>query len=103
MMNNNFPISIIIFGASGDLTQRKLIPSLFNLCRKGRLSTNFNIVGFGGTAFTDEEFRAHLMDGAKQFSNFKFIEQEWAEFAPRLHYQQGKYAEGAGLDTLAER
>ena len=59
-MNNDLPISIIIFGASGDLTQRKLIPSLLHLSLKGRLSKNFHILGFGGTAFTDEQFREHL-------------------------------------------
>src|SRR6185503_10247247 len=92
-MNNNSPTptSIIIFGASGDLTQRKLIPSLFNLCRKARLPKKFNIVGFGGTAFSDEKFREHLHDGAREFANFKFNQQEWDEFAPHLFYQQGKY------------
>jgi glucose-6-phosphate 1-dehydrogenase len=102
-MNNNLSTSIIIFGASGDLTQRKLIPSLFNLCRKGRLPRTFNIVGFGGTAFTDDEFRSHLLDGAKQHVNSKFTDQEWADFGPRLHYQQGKYAEASDFETLAQR
>ena len=57
-MPNDLPTSIIIFGASGDLTQRKLIPSLLNLSIKGRMPKKFNIVGFGGTAFSDDEFRA---------------------------------------------
>ena len=50
-MENHLPKSIVIFGASGDLTRRKLIPSLFNLCRKGRLSEPYRIIGSGGTAF----------------------------------------------------
>jgi glucose-6-phosphate 1-dehydrogenase len=102
-MNNNQPTSIIIFGASGDLTQRKLIPSLLNLCRKNRLPAKFYIVGFGGTAFTDEEFRAHLLDGAREFATFKFLEQEWAGFAARLHYQQGKYADPSDFEVLAQK
>jgi glucose-6-phosphate 1-dehydrogenase len=101
--NNKIPTSIIIFGASGDLTQRKLIPSLLNLCRKGRLPKRFNIVGFGGTAFTDEQFREHLHNGAKEFAAFRFTKQEWDEIAARLHYQQGKYAEVADFKKLAER
>src|SRR3569832_310835 len=56
VMENNLPVSIIIFGASGDLTQRKLVPSLFNLYRKGRMPKRFHMVGYGGTAFTDEQF-----------------------------------------------
>ena len=62
-MSNRIPTSIIIFGASGDLTQRKLIPSFFNLFRKRKTPKNFNIVGFGGTPFTDEQFREHLLQG----------------------------------------
>ena len=48
-MNNPLPTSIVIFGASGDLTARKLIPSLFNLCRKNRLPGKWQIVGHAKT------------------------------------------------------
>jgi glucose-6-phosphate 1-dehydrogenase len=90
-MNNNLPVSIVIFGASGDLTQRKLVPSIFNLYRKGRMPKKFCIVGFGGTAFTDEEFRRHLEEGLKQFASFKYSEGEWDHFASDLGYRQGRY------------
>src|SRR3990170_2339815 len=102
MNNNQLPASIIIFGASGDLTQRKLIPSLFNLSRKGRLPKKFQIIGYGGTAFTDGQFRAHLLNGAKQFAAFKFKGQEWAAFEQTLHYQQGRYTDLADFKELAE-
>ena len=101
-MPNDLPTSIIIFGASGDLTQRKLIPSLLNLSIKGRMPKKFNIVGFGGTAFSDDEFRAHLLNGAKEFAEFKFSDAEWSAFAPSLHYVQGKYAEAADFQRLNE-
>jgi glucose-6-phosphate 1-dehydrogenase len=80
-MGNNSLTSIVIFGASGDLTKRKLIPSLFNLCRKDRIPHPYIIVGSGGTAFTDEQFRQHLEAGTKEFASFKFSEQEWADFS----------------------
>src|SRR5215217_948972 len=102
-MNNNLPVSIVIFGASGDLTQRKLVPSLFNLYRKDRLPNQFSIVGYGGTTFSDDQFRAHLEEGLKQFASFKYSEQEWENFASRLFYQQGRYdhpADFEKLDTL---
>jgi glucose-6-phosphate 1-dehydrogenase len=102
-VNNDLPVSIIIFGASGDLTQRKLIPSLLNLSRKGRLQKNFSIIGFGATAFTDEQFRSHLLDGAKQFASFKFRNEEWETFAPHLFYQQGHYDQTADFQNLAAR
>ena len=90
-MNNNLPVSIVIFGASGDLTQRKLVPSLFNLYRKERMPKQFCIVGYGGTAFTNEQFRTHLEEGMKEFASFKYTDEEWNKFASRLAYQQGRY------------
>ncbi|HKY52738.1 MAG TPA: hypothetical protein VJM08_00470, partial [Anaerolineales bacterium] len=91
IMDNGLPTSIVIFGASGDLTQRKLVPSLFNLYRKGRLPKQFRIVGYGNTAFSDEQFRTHLKDGMKEFATFKYKSEEWASFANNLAYQQGRY------------
>ncbi|MBL8078577.1 MAG: glucose-6-phosphate dehydrogenase [Anaerolineales bacterium] len=100
--NNGLLTTIVIFGASGDLTQRKLIPSLFNLFRKRRTPKKFQIVGFGGTAFTDEQFREHLHTGLKDHAGYEFTEEEWGIFAPNLYYLQGKYTEAADFKRLAE-
>src|SRR5687768_10795873 len=101
-MNNNLPVSIVIFGASGDLTQRKLMPSLFNLFRKGRMPKKFHIVGYGGTAFTDEQFRAHLADGMKEFASFKYTDEEWNNFASTLVYQRGRYDSQTDFEKLKD-
>ncbi|MDD2921604.1 MAG: glucose-6-phosphate dehydrogenase, partial [Anaerolineales bacterium] len=100
--SNGLLTTIIIFGASGDLTQRKLIPSLFNLFRKRRTPKKFKIVGFGGTAFTDEQFREHLKKGLKEFGNYAFTDEEWNVFAPNLYYLCGKYTEANDFANLAE-
>ncbi|HSK87875.1 MAG TPA: glucose-6-phosphate dehydrogenase, partial [Anaerolineales bacterium] len=99
-MNNNLPVSIVIFGASGDLTQRKLVPSLFNLCRKDRMPSRFRIVGYGNTAFSDEQFRDHLKEGLREFASFKYSEDEWNRFASTLVYQQGRYTDLADFKKL---
>src|SRR5215510_11955092 len=99
-MDNNLPVSIVIFGASGDLTQRKLVPSLFNLYRKGRLPKQFRIVGYGNTAFSDDQFRTHLSDGLKEFASFKYESEEWTSFASNLAYQQGRYTDLADFKKL---
>jgi glucose-6-phosphate 1-dehydrogenase len=99
-MNNNLPVSIIIFGASGDLTQRKLIPSLFNLYLKERMPKQFRIVGYGNTAFTDDQFRAHLSEGMQEFASYEFKSEEWDKFAANLHYQQGRYTDLADFKKL---
>jgi glucose-6-phosphate 1-dehydrogenase len=100
-MNNGLPTSIVIFGASGDLAQRKLVPSLFNLYLKGRLPKQFRIVGYGNTAFSDDQFRAHLEQGMKQFAPFEYKDDDWGKFASSLVYLQGRYTDLADFKKLA--
>ena len=99
-MNNSLPVSIVIFGASGDLTERKLVPSLFNLYRKERMPNQFRIVGYGNTAFTDDQFRAHLKEGMDEFASYKYEQEEWDRFAASLFYQQGRYTDLADFKKL---
>src|SRR5512132_920166 len=89
--DNGLPTQIVIFGASGDLTKRKLIPSLFNLYCKGRMPKMFRIVGYGSTEFTDESFREHLKEGMKEFSDAKYTDQEWQDFASHVAYVKRGY------------
>src|SRR5690606_35823229 len=102
-INNGSLTTIIIFGASGDLTQRKLIPSLFHLFRKRRTPKNMQIIGFGGTEFSYDAFREHLIQGMKKFASFKFTDEEWNQFAPNLCYISGKYTELEHFKKLSEQ
>jgi len=83
------PTTIVIFGASGDLTSRKLIPALYNNFKKWRLSENVRVVGFARRPYTDETFRSTLRDGVVKFSPDSFDATVWEKFAGRLHYFQG--------------
>ena len=58
------PVALVIFGASGDLTQRKLVPALFDLFQDGLLASNFAVLGFGRTLLSDAQFREALAPGA---------------------------------------
>ena len=87
-MNNN-PTTIVIFGASGDLTKRKLIPALYNLYRKGRLDQELQIVGFARRPYDDQVFGEQMLEGLKTFSENTFDAKLWAEFAPKITYFQG--------------
>lgn len=100
-LENNSP-SIIIFGASGDLTRRKLVPALYNLFDKGRLPGEFRIVGFARTELDDERFRQRIEDGTKEFSP-SFSEESWQAFAPHLYYVTGQYDDEPSLGRLEER
>lgn len=93
--------SIIIFGASGDLSQRKLIPGLFNLYRKGRLPADFRIVGFATRPWGDGDFRAAARAGADQFADFQFADADWAAFVSHLAYRSGDFTDPAAFAQLA--
>lgn len=91
--DNELPTTIVIFGASGDLTQRKLIPSLFNLYCKDRLPEQFRIVGYGSSEFTSDSFREHLSEGMEEFSNAEYTKRDWKEFASHIEYIRGSYTQ----------
>ncbi|MDW7754506.1 MAG: glucose-6-phosphate dehydrogenase [Brevefilum sp.] len=106
-MNNKCePTSLIIYGASGDLTWRKLIPALYNNFKKGRLSDCANIVGVARRDYSDEIFRQRLLSGVQQFSGETFDQSVWEQFAEKLHYFQGSFDDGniyPALDAYLQR
>ncbi len=81
---------LVIFGATGDLTHRKLIPALYDLACTGCTNRNFDVLGIGRTKLTDEELRERLRDGAADSKDARnFTEEGWNDFAKRLHYLVG--------------
>jgi glucose-6-phosphate 1-dehydrogenase len=95
-MANN-PLHLVIIGASGDLTARKLIPSLYNLARKNRLPAELKIVGVARRPFTDEAFRDKLAPAAKEFVKGEWTADSWNAFSQRIHYVAGDAAHAEGL------
>ena len=89
MMECKSATTIVIFGATGDLTWRKLIPALYNNFKKGRLAECAHIAGFARRPWTDDSFRAHLREGAAQFSPETFDPATWESFVRMIHYFQG--------------
>jgi glucose-6-phosphate 1-dehydrogenase len=88
-INSQLPTSIVIFGASGDLTHRKLVPALYNLFHKKRMPEQFSIIGNARSPLSHEEFRAQMRDGVKTFSSDTFDSAVWDSFAPHLWYHTG--------------
>jgi glucose-6-phosphate 1-dehydrogenase len=94
---------MVIFGASGDLTSRKLIPALYNNFSKGKLPPDFNIVGVARRTWTDDDFRGILREGMQKYAAHDYNEQQWQDFAPRLHYFRVDFEAGddfSGLDAF---
>ncbi len=94
------PLTVVIFGASGDLTARKLIPGLYNLQAKGRLPPQTQIVGVSRSPLSDEQFRAKVAVPAPGTSLASTTSLPWADFARRLFYVPGDAATPEGLDGL---
>ena len=97
--------TIIIFGASGDLTSRKLIPALFRLDSVGLLPEDCNVVGVARTAFTSEAFRQQLEPKVKEAIRSmgeSWYPGTWNRFARRLHYVPGDAAQPGGVQALGD-
>lgn len=94
--------TIVIFGASGDLTQRKLIPALYNNFKKGRIAECSRIVGFARRDWSDEDFRERLRSGVEQFAGGPFEPDLWARFSERLTYFQGNLSAAEDYHRLAD-
>jgi glucose-6-phosphate 1-dehydrogenase len=97
---SSLPQTVIIFGASGDLTARKLIPSLYNLCVKKRLPDDLQIVGVSRRAMSDDQFRQHLMPWVKEFVKGQFRDDSWNTFAQRLHYVAADAGTAEGMAAV---
>src|SRR5882672_625622 len=81
------PCSVIIFGASGDLTKRKLVPALYRLVQERLVPAEFAIVGQARTEMSNDEFRAKMKEAVAQFSEAKQVDDElWNSFAQGLYY-----------------
>ena len=97
------PCTIVIFGATGDLTHRKLIPALYNLAADGELPTGIQIVGFARRDKSDEEFREGLKKINAKLSRSGLDEEVWKPFIESVYYHQAEFNDPQGYDKLAKR
>ena len=97
------PCAIVIFGATGDLTHRKLIPALYNLAADGELPPSVTIVGFARRKKSDDEFRSDLEEATRKFSRQAMRDEIWRTFAQSIFYHQSEFDDEAGYKGLAER
>jgi len=95
------PHTFVIFGASGDLTHRKLVPALYRLFRKGRLPAETRIVGFSRTEFSHGDWRANLAESTARQVGEDFDAGVWAKFAESVYYHPGDIGEAKEFESLA--
>jgi glucose-6-phosphate 1-dehydrogenase len=95
------PAVMVIFGASGDLTKRKLIPALYNLARQKLLGEHFAVVGLARSDMSDEEFRRKLTDDIKEFATHEVDAGLWAKFVKSIHYLPADLTDPQTYEKLA--
>src|SRR5579871_1108979 len=96
------PCTMVIFGAGGDLTKRKLLPALYNLRANKLLSNDFAMIGFSNNQFTSQEFRDSQGKDIREFATTKIDDEIWNWFNERIEYVQGDFGDPAAYKRLAE-
>src|SRR5215208_1918923 len=97
------PTTLVIFGATGDLAARKLLPAVYNLRRGGLLPERFHAIGIGRRQSGDEAFRAHARDAISSHSRTGIDGDTWQSLEPRLEFLRGDLDDPKLYESLAER
>ncbi|MBY0523544.1 MAG: glucose-6-phosphate dehydrogenase [Gemmataceae bacterium] len=97
------PCTLVIFGGSGDLSNRKLLPAIYNLALDGVLPTNFAVVGFAIDDLDDVRFRAFARNGIDKFSRRPVVPEHWSDYERSLFYVRGSFNEAEAYQRLKAR
>ena len=97
------PSIVVVFGATGDLSHRKIFPAFYNLRRAGLLPTETSIVGYSRRSYTDAAFADEMKEAVTEYSRNEVEGALWNDFAQTIHYQQGDFGVAADYARLAER
>ena len=96
------PCALVIFGASGDLTRRKLFPAVYSLAVRDLLPEQFAIVGVARTSETDAEFRKRMKEAVREFGRDKLDEKVWRRLAEGMRYVSTDFAAERGEDRVVD-
>src|SRR5437764_12990045 len=97
------PCSVVIFGATGDLTHRKLLPALYNLAADGELPPAVAVIGFARREKSDDDFRKEMEEAVRKFSRQTVRDEIWKTFGQSISYHQSDFGDESGFKSLAER
>lgn len=98
------PCVVVIFGASGDLTKRKLVPALYNLAQERLVPSELAVVGMARSQMSDDEFRNQLKEALTSIGGeAKIDETLWQSFSQKIHYMQGDFGDAVSFQKLKEQ
>src|SRR5262245_43222214 len=96
------PCAMVIFGAAGGLTKRKLVPSIYNLARNGLLSKQIAVIGLAVDELDDASFQERMTEAIKEFSTTPFDPTLWETLRPNFRYVTGNFSDPAAYARLKE-
>jgi glucose-6-phosphate 1-dehydrogenase len=96
------PFTMVIFGGTGDLSRRKLLPMLFHLCQDQNLPEEFSIIGFASSKRSDEEYRALVKEAIQEFGEDSLGSECWDNFSKHLYYISGSFEDKSSYQKLSD-
>ena len=96
------PSSLVIFGVTGDLSRKKLMPAVYDLANRGLLPPGFALVGFARRDWEDQDFEKVVYEAVKQYARTPFDEDVWAQLAQGIRFVQGEFDDPAAFERLKE-
>lgn len=96
------PSSLVIFGVTGDLSRKKLMPAVYDLANRGLLPPGFALVGFARRDWQDQDFGAQVKDSVKQYARTPWSEEVWEQLATGIRFVSGEFDDDAAFDRLKE-
>ncbi|MDJ1371113.1 glucose-6-phosphate dehydrogenase [Gulosibacter molinativorax] len=96
------PSSVVLFGVTGDLSRKKLLPAIYDLGNRGLLSPSFGFVGFGRRDWTDDEFREFFKQNARAHARTAWSEEAWKQLSAGMRFVSGEFDEDEAFDKLSD-
>src|SRR5687768_11814184 len=95
------PCALVVFGITGDLARKKLLPAVYDLANRGLLPTNFALLGFARRDWDDQDFAELSRDAAREYARTPWREEVWEQLAADITFVQGSFDDDDAFDTLA--
>jgi glucose-6-phosphate 1-dehydrogenase len=95
------PSTLVIFGVTGDLSRKKLMPAVYDLANRGLLPPGFGLVGFARRDWTDEDFEQVVLEAAQKYARTPFDEAVWAQLRSGIRFVGGEFDDNSAFDRLA--
>ncbi|MEP7088691.1 MAG: glucose-6-phosphate dehydrogenase, partial [Nocardioidaceae bacterium] len=96
------PCGMVIFGVTGDLSRKKVMPAIYDLASRGLLPPGFSLVGYARRDWVDEDFAQVVHDSVKQYARTEFREEVWQQLAQGFRFVQGDFSDDVAFDNLRQ-